>query len=78
MEVDTGAVIASRLESIESQAKSDLRKERLRYRSVVLTQDNQLIASFADEDVRDRAARLLCITLRSYCSKMTQVMTCIQ
>lgn len=59
MEVDTEAVIRSRLDSIETQAKSDLRKERLRYSSVVLTKDNQLIASFTDEDIRNKATRLL-------------------
>ena len=59
MEVDTNAVITSRLESIEAISKQRLREERLRYRSVVVTKDSKLLAQFADPEVRNSAAGLL-------------------
>ncbi len=59
MEVDTGALLSARLESIEDQAKSELRKARLRYQSLVVTKDNRLVARFAKADVRDKAASLM-------------------
>ncbi len=59
MEVDTGALLSARLESIESQAKSELRKARLRYQSLLVTKDNRLVARFTKEDIRDQAASLM-------------------
>ena len=59
MEVDTAAVIESQLKSIESQTKSQLRQARIRYQSVVVTRDNELIARFKEEDLRNRAAPIL-------------------
>ncbi|MGH1485679.1 MAG: protein translocase subunit SecD [Cellvibrionaceae bacterium] len=59
MEVDTAAVIESQLKSIESQTKSQLRQERIRYQSVVVTRDNELIARFKEEELRNRAAPIL-------------------
>lgn len=59
MEVDTASVVANRLESIENISKSEFRKQRLRYRSVDVTDDNTLVARFAAADVRDRAASYL-------------------
>ena len=59
MEVDTAAVIKSQLEAIESQTKSQLRQERIRYQSVVVTRDNELIARFANEERRNRAAPIM-------------------
>ena len=59
MEVDTDSVIRGRLETIESQVKTQLREERLRYQSVVVNQDNQLVARFRDAAVRDEAASLI-------------------
>ncbi|MEO0442117.1 MAG: protein translocase subunit SecD [Pseudomonadota bacterium] len=59
MEVDTDAVITSRLESIEALSKQRLREQRLRYRSVVVTQEGTLLATFTDPDVRNSAAGLL-------------------
>ncbi len=59
MEVDTGAVIQSRLESIEGLSKTALREARLRYKSLVINQNNQLLVHFDTEEVRDEAASLL-------------------
>jgi preprotein translocase subunit SecD len=59
MEVDTRAVIETRVKSIESLAKSLLREESLRYKSFVSTKENKLVARFADEDTRNKAASLL-------------------
>lgn len=55
MEVDTSAVVATRLESIPVQLKRQLRKEKIRYQSVEANTDNQLIARFASEELRDQA-----------------------
>jgi preprotein translocase subunit SecD len=59
MEVDTNAVVESRVQSIESQAKSELRSERIRYQSLVATKDNQLVAKFREAGLRDEATTLL-------------------
>lgn len=59
MEVDTDAVVNARLESIQQLAKTVLREERLRYKSLVVTKDRQLLARFADEDTRNKAASRL-------------------
>jgi preprotein translocase subunit SecD len=59
MEVDTAAVVTSRLESVESLAKSELRKAGIRYQSLVATQDKLLVGRFADAELRDKAAALL-------------------
>lgn len=59
MEVDTDQVLSDRLKSIEDLAKNLLREQRLRYRSLVATKDNRLIVSFADEETRDGATRIL-------------------
>ena len=55
MEVDTNAVVATRLESIPVQLKRQLRKEKIRYQSVEANEDNQLIGRFASEELRDQA-----------------------
>ena len=59
MEVNTGQVLRSRVEAIEAQAKSQLREARIRYQSVVATKENQLLARFKTEDLRNKAAPLL-------------------
>ncbi len=59
MEVDTASVINSRLETIESQLKAQLREARLRYQAVLITQDRQIVARFADAEVRNQAAQLM-------------------
>ena len=61
MEVDTESVVKGRLESIESQAKVFLReaRPRLRYKDVVVTEDNTLEASFADIEARTQANTIL-------------------
>jgi preprotein translocase subunit SecD len=59
MEVDTAAVVETRVKSIETQAKSELRSERIRYQTLVATKDNQLLAKFRSAELRDRATSLL-------------------
>ncbi len=59
MEVDTGSVITARIESIADIAKSELRRARIRYKSVVATQDNRIVARFTAEDARNSAAAIL-------------------
>lgn len=59
MEVDTQSVIKSRLEAIEGAAKQRMREERLRYQSLTATSNNELLARFADEETRNRAASIL-------------------
>ena len=55
MEVDTNTVIKNRLESIPIQLKRQLRKEKIRYKSVEANSDNQLVALFTTEEARDKA-----------------------
>ncbi len=59
MEVDTGSVITARVESVTDIAKSELRRARIRYKSVVTTQDNRIVARFTNEEARDRAASIM-------------------
>ena len=60
MEVDTSEVVRSRLKSIESQVKSQLREERIRYQEVLTSvKSNQLVARFKTEALRNKAAPLL-------------------
>ena len=55
MEVDTKAVVATRLESMPIELKRQLRQEKLRYKSVNIDSSNQIVAKFTSADVRDQA-----------------------
>jgi preprotein translocase subunit SecD len=59
MEVDTNSVLIARLETVADLVKSKLREERIRYSSVVATKDNQIVARFSTEELRDQAAPIL-------------------
>ncbi|MFT7389254.1 MAG: preprotein translocase subunit SecD [Candidatus Endobugula sp.] len=63
MEVDTKAVVASRVESIPVELKRQLRKEKLRYQSVVIDDSNQIVAKFSSSEVRDAAMPIFRTTL---------------
>ncbi len=55
MEVDTGAVISARLESIPVELKRQLRQQKVRYQSVTVNKDNELVAIFKTAELRDKA-----------------------
>ena len=55
MEVDTKAVVSTRLESMPIELKRQLRQARLRYKSVDINANNQIVAKFSTADVRDQA-----------------------
>lgn len=55
LEVDTKAAIAKRMESTEREAKSVLRKAKVRYRAVDLDENNVITAVFNTEELRDNA-----------------------
>lgn len=59
MEVDTASVITARIESVVDIAKSELRRARIRYKSVVATQDNRIVARFTKEDARNKAVAIM-------------------
>lgn len=50
LEVDTASAVAKRLEADISEIKSNLRKAKLRYRSVELDENNSVTALFSNED----------------------------
>ncbi len=52
LEVDTAAAMAKRLESTADEIKANLRRERIRYRSVELTDENVVVAEFGSEEER--------------------------
>lgn len=55
LEVDTQTAVAKRLESTVSEMKSQLRKAKVRYQSVILSEDNVITASFKTAELRDSA-----------------------
>ena len=59
MEVDTATVVKNRIESIPVQLKRQLRQQDIRYQSIKLTNDNQLVASFKDAELRDQASGII-------------------
>ena len=59
MEVDTESVIVDRMENLESDVKSKLRQEKLRYKSVESPEQGVLHVAFATEEVRDEARAFL-------------------
>jgi preprotein translocase subunit SecD len=65
MEVDTKAVVAARVESMPVELRQQLReaKPKLRYQSVSVNRDNQIIANFSSAEVRDRAMPIFRTTL---------------
>lgn len=56
LEVDTQSAVAKRLETNVSSIKTTLRKAKLRYQKIRLTEDNVIIARFKDADTRDQAS----------------------
>ena len=58
LEVDTETVIADRLESIPLQFKRQLRQDKIRYQSVVVDSNNQLVGRFKTAQLRDQASAL--------------------
>jgi len=58
LEVDTNTVIKNRLATIPLQFKRLLRQQKIRYKSVVVNKDNQLIAVFKTAELRDQASSL--------------------
>ncbi|MGS2716732.1 protein translocase subunit SecD [Eionea flava] len=63
MEVDTQAVVAARIESTPIELKRQLRREKLRYQSVDVNNNNQIIAKFSTAEVRDQAMPIFRTTL---------------
>jgi preprotein translocase subunit SecD len=65
MEVDTKAVVAARVDSMPVELRQQLReaKPKLRYQSVSVNRDNQIIANFSSAEVRDRAMPIFRTTL---------------
>ncbi len=59
LEVDMVTAVSQRLEVYVSEIKSNLRKERLRYRQVETLDDGTLAVRFADSATRDEASSLL-------------------
>lgn len=59
LEVDTDAAISKRQEISADEMKDTLRKEKLRYTSLVATKDNAIIGRFRSADVRDKAISVL-------------------
>ena len=55
MEVDTKAVVSTRLESMPIELKRQLRQAKLRYKAVDINANNQIVAKFSTADVRDQA-----------------------
>lgn len=55
LEVDTASAIAKRQEISADEMKEQLRKEKLRYASLVANKDNEIIGRFRSADVRDKA-----------------------
>jgi len=59
MEVDMAKAISQRIEVYDSEIKSLLREERLRYRDVEVTDDGKIDILFTEADVRSEALSLL-------------------
>jgi preprotein translocase subunit SecD len=55
LEVDTASVLTKRQEISADEMKETLRKEKLRYVSLVATKNNEIIGRFRSADVRDNA-----------------------
>ena len=55
LEVDIDPVIETRLKSIQSEIKSALREDNIRYQQIILTKDQRLLLGFKDEELRQRA-----------------------
>jgi len=55
LEVDTKTAVAKRLQSTTTEMKSQLRKAKVRYQSVTLSEDNVITASFKTAELRDSA-----------------------
>ncbi len=55
LEVDTKTAVAKRLQSTATEMKSQLRKAKVRYQSVSLSEDNVITASFKTAELRDSA-----------------------
>ena len=55
LEVDTQTAVAKRLESTVNEMKSQLRKAKVRYQSVTLSEENVITASFKTAELRDSA-----------------------
>jgi len=55
LEVDTKTAVAKRLQSTVTEMKSQLRKVKVRYQSVTLSEDNVITASFKTAELRDSA-----------------------
>ncbi len=55
LEVDTQTAVAKRLDSTVTEMKSQLRKAKVRYQSVNLSEDNIITASFKTAELRDSA-----------------------
>ncbi len=59
MEVDTQAAVAKRMETTTSEIKSQLRKAKARYQSVVLGENNEIVARFKSAELRDQASDVI-------------------
>ena len=72
LEVDTETVIANRLESVPLELKRRLRAEKIRYDSVVVNQNNELIAVFKTAEVRDQASSIFRTELNEFSLERTE------
>ncbi len=66
MEVDMAAAVAQRLDVYVSEIKTQLRSERLRYRSVDHGDDGSLNIKFASQEARDQGHALLSKEFREF------------
>lgn len=55
LEVDTASAIAKRQEITADEMKENLRKEKIRYATLVATKDNEIIGRFRSAEARDNA-----------------------
>ncbi|TQV85767.1 protein translocase subunit SecD [Exilibacterium tricleocarpae] len=58
LEVDTDTAVATRLETLVSEIKDQLRGEA-RYQSIVVNQENVIVARFRSDELRDQANNII-------------------
>jgi len=59
LEVDTPSVVAKRMDTFARETRSELRKAKIRYKSVNLLEDNTLVALFRSEEDKAEAVSII-------------------
>lgn len=59
LEVDTPKALKKRLETTQSEIKSLLRKDKIRWQSIKLNRDNVIVARFKTEEARNQATTIV-------------------